>query len=600
MSWTRRCTTLLGAALLSGCAGLSNLLAPAAEPKPAAAAARTVVAYELEVEAPSELRTLLLEHLDLARFQRTEAADQLSGIELDRLAASTPTQARALLETEGYFNAVVVMARPSETRVLVQVQPGPRAHIGSVELDFLGAVQDNAALQQELRRDWPLKLGQPFSQGQWSAAKSATLGRARAAGYPLARWGHTTAAVDAEKNEADLQVQLDSGPQFLLGELKIEGLKYQSEQSIRRLAGFTPGTPFTERTLLDFQERLQKTLLFDSVNVEITPESGQAEAATVYVRVREAPRQQATTGIGYNANTGQRVTVEHVHRQPFGLAMRSKTKFDLGRDLRSAEFELSSHPQPDMQRNLGSLQYEEDRSGGQVVTNISARLGRLREHERDERLIYAELLRARETQLSSTISSAAASLNVQWIRRRLDSVLLPTEGHQALLLLGGGQATNNAAASGPFGRLQFKLGWYKPLGERWYANARVELGQVLAKDQVGIPEKLRFRAGGEDSVRGYAYQSLGPLRDGVVVGGRVLGAGSIELARPISAQLPSVWGAVFVDAGQAADSWRGFKPALGYGVGVRWRSPVGPLRVDIARGEELKTWRLHFSVGIAL
>ena len=76
--------------------------------------------------------------------------------------------------------------------------------------------------------------------------------------------------------------------------------------------------------------------------------------------------------------------------------------------------------------------------------------------------------------------------------------------------------------------------------------------------------------------------------------------GSAELARPISARYPALWGAVFVDAGNAAQRWSDYKPVLGYGVGLRVRSPVGSLRLDIARGEELQRWRLHFSVGIAL
>src|SRR6218665_1862516 len=457
----RRAALLAATFLLSACASLGQLFStePAQAAKPPV---RTVVAYELEVEAPSEPRSLLMEHLDLARFQRTEESERLSAIELDRLAATTPAQGRGLLETLGFFNATVTLSRPAENKVLVEVAPGPRAHITAMEFSFAGDLKSDEVLQNSLRRGWSLPVGERFSQDAWASAKTAALGRVRTSGYPLARWASTNALVDAEKNSAELQLQLDSGPLFRLGELKIEGLKYFQESSIRRLAGFEPGEPYTERLLMDFQERLQKTLLFDSVNVEIQPEAGEYQAATVFVRVREAPRQQATTGIGYHANTGQRVTLEHAHRQPFGLCLRSKSKLDLGRDLRAAELELSSHPQPDMSRNLGSIQIEQDRSGDQVLTSLSARLGRLRETGADERLSYVELLRARESQAGTTVSSGAASLNVQWIRRRLDSALLPTDGHQALLLLGAGRADSSDASNGFFGKVHMKLGWYKP------------------------------------------------------------------------------------------------------------------------------------------
>lgn len=594
---------------LSGCATVTGWFG---EPKPVTAstaappAARKFANYVLTVEAPGELRDLLLEHLDLARFQRTEEAERLSSVELDRLSTTTPAQARALLETEGFFNAEVVLSREPGTpeTVRVQVKPGPQTRVEKLSFAFSDALQTETPaareLQRNVERDWSLPVGETFSQSRWSAAKSGALARARAGGFPQASWVETAATVDAETNRAELSLVMDSGPLYRLGELRIEGLKYQSEQTVRRLAGFEPGEPYSERLLLDYQERLQKTQLFDSVSVELEADPSRYQTSAVRVRLREAPRQQATTAIGYHANTGQRVTLEHIHRLPFGLPMRSKEKLDLGRDLRAAEVEVSTHPTSDLTRNLASLQIEQDRSGEQIITNLSARLGRLRETAQDERLVYAELLRAREQQAASAVTSGAASLNIQWTRRRLDSTLLPTDGYQALLLLGGGRADSNVASNGAFGKLQFKLGYYRPLGDSWFGNARVELGQLLASDAVGIPEKLLFRAGGDESVRGYAYHGLGPLRNGLAAGGRVLGVGSIELARPLSKQLAAFWGAVFVDAGNAAADWGSFKPAVGYGVGLRWRSPVGPLRVDIARGVEVQRWRLHFSVGIAL
>jgi translocation and assembly module TamA len=320
----------------------------------------------------------------------------------------------------------------------------------------------------------------------------------------------------------------------------------------------------------------------------------------VLVALTEAPLQQATVAVGYHANNGQSISVEHMHRRPFGQSLRTRSKLQLSRDLRGLELELSSHPQPDLKRNLASLQFEQDRSGDTIAQNLGLRLGRIYEGPQDERLSYVELLRARETQAGQVSTNLAVSVNQQWIRRRLDSLLLPTNGYQALLLVGAGQVRGGSQDdSGPFGRVQFKLGRYKPFGA-WLASARAEVAQVVAREQVGVPEKLRFLAGGDESVRGYAYRSLGPVENGVTVGGRVMATASMEVARPFTMSLPSVLGAVFVDAGNAASRWNDFKPVLGYGAGVRWRSPVGPLRVDFARAHETGKWRLHFSVGVTL
>ncbi len=635
---------ILVALTLSGCAGLKNFFSggddadgkraeKAVGPVEAAASAprRRLAAYTLEVDAPAAPKKLLIEHLDLARFQRTEESDRLSTVELDRLSSSTPAQARALLETEGYFNAHVVLTRRPATAgapelVHVAVESGPQARVSALSLDFAGELAGAKAaegegqvltaeqreLQQSLRHDWALGVGQPFSQSRWSSAKTALLVRARAAGFPLAEWRDTQARVEAQSNEVELALTMDSGPLYHLGSLQIEGLKYQDEATVRRLAGFEPGAPYTEKALTEFQERLIKTQLFDSATVDILPDPSRpelAQAVPVLVHLREAARQQATTGVGFDANTGQRVTLEYLNRVPFGLPLRARSKLILGRDLRSAELEVSSHPQPDMSRNLASMLLEQDLSGDQDVTNLSARVGRLRETRDDDRLVYLELLRARELTAEAdgtrdTVTSGAYSANVQWTRRRIDSLLLPTDGHQGQLLLGIGRADNSIAASGVFGKVQFKRLDYKPLGNllggNWFLDTRVEFGEVIASDAVGIPEKLLFKAGGDDSVRGYAYETLGPTVNGAVVGGRVMATGSVEIARPISKTLPDVWGVLFVDAGNAAADWRSFKPAWGYGFGVHWRSPVGPLRIDIARGVEVQRWRLHFSVGIAL
>lgn len=595
---------LLLAALLSGCATRPPAQAASAAPQAAGATTDGPAVYSLEIRLDdSTLRSLLQDNLDLARYRASEAA--LSRAELARLAAAAPAQAEALLETEGYFSAKAEVAREpgDDTRLRLTVTPGPLTRVRQLDLEFTeGLSQDDAqALRDALRSAWALKPGEAFTQAQWASSKSELLLRARSGGFPLARWAETAARVEPDTQAADLRVVLASGPHARLGALRIEGLKRQDRVTIERLAGYGTGDGYTEQRLAEFQERLAKTQLFDAVRVQLLPEAMDPDGTTpVQVTVTESPLQQATVAVGYHSNTGQSISVEHLHRRPLDLPVRARSKLQLSRDLRGAELELSSHPQPDLHRNLASLQFEQDRSGDTIATNLGMRLGRLYESARNERLSYVELLRARETAGSQVHTNLALSINQQWIRRRLDSSLLPTDGHQALALVGLGHARGSGQDdSGAFGRVQFKLGAYRPLGG-WYTSARAELAQVVARERVGVPEKLLFLAGGDDSVRGYAYRSLGVERNGLTTGGRVLATGSLEMAHPFTMSLPSLWGAVFVDAGNAASRWADYRPVLGYGAGVRWRSPVGPLRVDLARAQETGKWRLHFSVGITL
>jgi translocation and assembly module TamA len=576
--------------------------------------------YRLDVQAPEPLRKLLTEYLDLARFQNAPAAEAIDATELERLLRAAPSQARGLLETEGYFNAEVSVARAGSDeagvpRVRIVVEPGVRATIAELRIDATGDLQtaaaagDATALRtlESLRSQWPLRAGDAFRQAAWADAKNATLARLRAGGYAAATWSDTHAHVDAPSNRVGLDVALDSGPLYRLGELRIEGLSRYDEDAVRRLTNFTPGDAYSEKLLLDFQERLQKVGLFEGASVELDADAKNAAAAPVLVRVKELPLQQATVGIGYSANTGPRLSVEHTQRRVFGSRWIAKNKFQLGPDQQTWEGDLTSHPLEGLYRNLVSGSATRLRAADQLQLSWNARLGRTKDAPRIERLYFGELTHARVDSATLTSQADAVSYNYHWIYRDIDSVLLPTRGltASAQAALGWSQGSRSADAEplveskGPFARIYTRLTWYEPLGATWYGTARVEAGQVFTRNVVGVPDTLLFRAGGDDSVRGYGYRTLGPTVDGVTTSGRNLLTGSIEIARPISPKYPAYWWAAFIDAGDAADRWADVKPAFGYGLGLRWRSPVGPLRVDVAYGQEVRQVRLHLSVGIA-
>lgn len=620
-SLLRRGGVIALALLLGACANgpfWAEKKAPA-EPKPV-----LIPMYELDIDAPGDLRRFLSRYLDLARFQTSPERDGVSEGELNRLIASAPAQARALLETEGYFNAEVKAARlpaapaprsadaePPLPRVQLTVSPGPRTRVASLALDVQGPLRESLqkadpaaiATWSALHRDWLLRPDREFRQPQWSAAKAEMLDRLRVDGYPGATWNSTAARIDATANTAAVDVTADSGPLYRLGRMRIEGLQRHDESSVRNAANFQPGTPYTERLLIDYAERLRKLDLFASSLVELDPEADDPAAATVVVRVRELPLQQALVGVGVSDSTGPRLTLEHTHRRVFGRPWVAKNKLEWGRDRQTLDSQLISHPLKNGYRNLLAVNVGSEDAEGTLVESSRVRVGRSLDTERTERIAFIEAVNTRtlnaETQGTGETNSRALSANLHWIRRDLDSVLLPTEGTSWNLQGALGHAWNNVADSGAFGRMYARYTGYRPVGKTWFGSARLEAAQLFAGDQVGIPDTLLFRAGGDESVRGYAHRSLGPVKSGVVNSGRVLLTGSVEMARPILQRIPTLWGAVFVDAGQAADRWADLRPVWGYGAGLRLRSPVGPLKLDLAYGEATKKVRLHLSVGVA-
>jgi translocation and assembly module TamA len=582
-------------------------------PEPAASAsAPAALAYGLEVVAPSGLKKLLLSALDLARFQTMARGDaSITREEIIRLANAAPAQARSVLETEGYFNAQASVQRSEDaaglTRLVLRVEPGPRTRVKQVALQVEGPLQTlleagdapSQKLMRQLRGAWTLPVSEPFRQGDWTSAKNSTQALLRARGYPSAIWVNTRAQVDAQQHTAALSGLLQSGPLFRLGELRVVGLSRYGEEAVRNLADFAPGTPYSEKRLLDYQERLGKLGLFESVAVEMDFNPALADASPVTVTVREQHLQQATTGVGYSDKSGPRTTLEHRHRRPFGWAWQSYNKLELGRNLRSWEGELISDPSANRYRKLlaGSVSWLD--AADEITTVSRVRAGRSLDTERIERLIFGEVLGNTRRNAAVFERAQAYSINYHWVWRDVDSIVLPTKGLTSVIQFGTGQVVSNFGRSGAFARAYTRNTLYWPLSKQWHTQLRFEAGQVFSPSAVGIPDQLLFRAGGDESVRGYAYRTLGTRKDGVLASGRTLLSTSAELAHPISADIPNVWWAAFIDAGNAANSFRELKLALGYGLGIRVRSPVGPLRVDVAYGEQARRLRVHFSVGIA-
>jgi len=610
-------------------AGAASVLAPGDTPGAAASSPaepaqrrRAPLEWRLDIQAPGDLKDLLEEYLDLSRYQqevtqqiRTGQGVRISRSELRRLVAAAPEQVRALLEAEGYFAALIRTRIDDEVEgrqlIHLEVEPGPRSRIERVQMIFEGefdnllAQEDAGAskLHASLDELWGLPKGAVFRQSEWSAAKNGMMARLRSDGYPLASWSGSAATVDAQAHQARLLVVADSGPLFRFGDVFIEGLERQSAQAILNVAPFNKGEAYREQALLDYQERLQKLNLYESVFVTLTPDADMAAAAPVTVQVREAPLQQALFGVGVSSDTGPRISVEHLHRRPFGWDWQAKSLVHLGRIDSDVQLDLISDPREQRKRWLMGAEWARKVDNDDATTESQRlRFGQTRDGERLARTRYVEYQRAVVTSdAGDTVTEASAvSGLLQWAWRDVDSQLLPTKGITALGSFSVGQSFATSETSGTFGRAYGRFTWYRPLGSDWYATSRLEAGRVYAADNVSIPDTLLFRAGGDESVRGYAYRDLGVQVNGVTVGGRAMATGSIEVAHPILKRLPSILGAVFLDVGGVDNDLGNIRLSRGYGVGVRWRSPVGALKLDLAYGEQRNLPRLHFSVGVSL
>ena len=611
------------------------------------------IKYNVRIDAPRQLDDLLEDNLDLLRWRGNSRVDLE---QLQRLVRDTPEQAKALIATEGYYSPQVSAGLDTSggtpvARVIVE--PGEPTLVSDIDLVLQGFVpfeQGGAPYDAAaLRNRWSLPVGARFRQADWEGAKRDLLREVVQSRFPRAQLVETSATVDPETRKASLRVVMDSGPEMRFGELRIRGLKRYPSTIITNLNKIKPGDEYSETALQALQSRLQETGYFSTVevsadmravlNAEIqemkdddadapaanatagTPDASTTASAStpaadpnapavpgqaatgvkppapgptvlpVLVRVTENKQKNVEVGLGFSTDTGGRAQIGYDDLSVFGKRMKSDIIYEQKRQSARADFYWPTTPDGYNDSVGGGVEREDVR--GEITTTASVAARRAWGTPELERSLTLEVLaEKREVAGLDATYSRSIPLTYNVTRRKLDNLLQPTRGYALNWQVG--VAPLPLLTDEKFIRAYTRGVYYRPVGETGTLILRGEAGAVFSKDKDGVPSSFLFRAGGDQSVRGYGYQQLGVREGDAIVGGRYLLTAGAEYQywfRP-------PWGvAVFYDAGNAGDKFNDLNPKSGYGVGARWRSPVGPINVDVAYGHAVKKARLHFSLG---
>jgi len=571
------------------------LLMPLAAPAQTQTQTKPFV-YSVDLDVPQAYRKLLQDHLEIytARENPRMSADQLRF-----LVHRTPQQIRQLLATEGYYSPTIdssLEQRQGAWHARFVIAPGEPSRVAAVDLELRGAIPSAArsARLAAMRKSWPLHKGMVFRQAQWEAAKRGMLQLLLTEQYPAAHVASSQATVDPKTRQVSLKVVLESGPAFTFGALTISGLERYPRSLVDRFNLIKPGSPYSQAKLLQLQASLQNSGYFTRVQVNADIDPARPQRVPVKVKVVEAKSRKLGFGLGASTNTGARGQVEYQDLNFLDRAWRlsSLLKLDSKTQSLSGKVQLPRTAQGYVD-SLSALAEHADIQG-QTTRKLVLGAKRSRVRGATETAYGLQFETERDDVAGAPSTSMQALVpNYSWTRRKLDNLLYPSEGY--LLNAQVGVAAKALLSDQDFVRGYIKSTYYHRLGKRDGLILRAEFGATLARSSQGIPSDYLFRAGGDQSVRGYAYQSLGVKSGDAIVGGRYLGVASAEYVHWITEK----WGAaVFYDMGNAADSLRDFKPVHGYGAGARWKSPIGLLNLDIAYGREVRKTRIHFSVGI--
>jgi len=566
---------------------------------------RVAPRYALEVEAPEPVARQIREFTLLGRWRHRPDYEPS---QFPLFVRRAPEEVRELLAAEGWF-APEVSVVPIAGGARIVVVAGPRTTVNRVELSLDGPVTapEHRALRDRVGRLWELPEGTFFRSADWERAKRDLLGTLRDGGFLRARIDDSEAIVDLELTAVSLRVGVASGPRLAYGDLEIAGLQRYPDTVVRGLSPFSPGDPYDAVDIAEFQTRLNGGGWFTAVNVRPDVQALERDPALEQVPIRidvvERQAKRWSLGGGYDTDRGFNVLAGWENRNVFGTGIQNFNgiELDLERQLAYSTW--------DAPQGLDGWRWQfgariEHRDVQNDLTDSGSIFGS-RSRRRDDIETATSLQYQTERQSivfapgdERKFDNRAVVLGYSWTQRKLDSPINPTRGYIATVQVSG--------ASEPFGsERSFTRGYgfgygIVPFpgpdgGEIGRLVVRGELGLVFAGGREGIPSTNLFRTGGTKSIRGYGSQSLGVKVGEATVGGRFLAVASVEYQHPIDRDISL---AAFYDWGNAADTHDTFKGVAGMGVGVRYRSPVGPLNLDFAYGEETGEFRVHFSIGV--
>jgi translocation and assembly module TamA len=573
--------------------------APAATPpakgKAAIVSASSDIHYTVEIDGLDAIGN----HAELvAEFRKQSAleADRkkpANAAQVGRRSEADAELLTELLRSQGYYDAMVeprVDGSGGQLVVVLSADPGQQYRFASVELPGLDAAGPDAA---KLREAFAVKEGDPVIAADVIAGGLALTQLLGEEGFAGAKLGEQDITVNHQTHLATLSLPVTPGPVAHFGIIRVSGEPPFSARHVGIIARFHPGDRFKQSKIEDLRRALIATTLVSAADVSVVPRND-GRTVDVVVKLEPAPSHTIAGELGYGTGQGLRAEASWTDRNFFNPegALTLRGVAGTKEQLAGIQYRRSNFLQRDQVLNLQATASHQKFDAYEARTVLLA--GNI---ERQSNFIWqkkwtwtggAELLATDEQGVFSaagikdTRTFLIAALPLSLGYDGSDSLLDPTSGFR----LSGRLSPEISAHGGEFtyARMQIDASAYHPVSDRVVVAGRVRLGTILGAGTFDLAPSRRFYSGGGGSVRGYGYQQLGPKdMEGDPVGGRGLLEFGLE-ARIRLKQFGGNFGIVpFFDGGSLTNEalpdlkdWR-----LAAGLGVRYYSSFGPIRIDV-------------------
>lgn len=535
-----------------------------------------------------ELEANVQRYLD--RYAATEISTSL------RFQSRLEQDIGTALQALGYYHSEIDISLQRNgrngSRLLIRVTPGEPTRIKATDLQILGDAQNDADFLVLLAQ--APQAGDIVHHGRYDSFKAALNSLAQRKGYFDARFSLQRLEVAPSRREAFVRLHFDSGTRYRFGRVSFSGQQIASDR-LQSLVPFQAGAPYLASQLGELNQALANTNWFSSILV--TADTEEITEHTLPINIELAPRKRNSieTGIGYSDDVGARLKLNWL--KPWlnerGHSLNTKLAISGAEQSVEAAYKL---PLQSVATDFWQLQYGLRNRDYQDTRAIESNLA-LERHwllandwyrTASIRWLYEDY-----TQADQEDSSSLLMPGISFSRSRQSGSGMPRQADR--LSLGIEVSDPSWGSDASFVRLRGRAGYIDSFGDRHRMVSRLDAGAILMETVENLPPSLRFFAGGDNNLRGYAYESVSPLnQQGELIGGRYMATASLEYQYRVTGNW---WLATFADYGSAWTDSPDWKRGVGFG--VRWGSPIGAVRIDFAWGldAEGSPFQLHFSLG---
>ena len=527
---------------------------------------------------------------------REQDRDDLTPARIEQLHERAPLEIQKAVEPFGYYHpaidASLTSAKKDKFRARYAIALGEPVRVRDVNVSATGQGKDMPPFPR-LAAEFPLKAGDVLDQRLYDRRKASFASVAADSGFLDANFTVGVIRIHRDENLADIHVVFDTGPRYRFGEVTFDSTSVD-DRVLRSYLTFKKGDPFRYDRLLAFQAGLGGAPYFSKVEAVARRDLAVGNEVPVHVTFSTRRPRRYEVGVGYGTDTGPRLLLGVEFRRLNRAGHRYSGRINVSEVELSlnAEYVIPSLYPDTHAYSVAALAAHLDPD---AYTTDRFAIGPTRSQPR---FGWLESITLSYEYEDFTVGSDDGITNliiggITYRLKRADDDIAPTRGHSVNLGLRG--ADQALLSSQSFLSFTATGKWIHTLTDRLRVLLRVDGGATSTPAFRELPPTVRFFAGGDNSVRGYDYESLGPLDDeGHVIGGHLLLTSSAE----IQVRLKGKFGlAGFYDAGNAFAHVDQGIVEQGVGSGLRWQSPVGPIRLALAYALRHDDWRVHFTMG---